>query len=91
LDKLETYVGYDPIAVSLFGCMNYVIPKYIEKVKDISIKHFLMFYKPTYNPVTYDIANVKMYPFKHTKKDLQRMFKESKITSWNNYYIVSSL
>jgi hypothetical protein len=91
LDKLETYIGYDNTMVSLFGSMNYVLPDYLHKVDELSQRHFLMFYKNNYKPVTYDIANVEMYPFKYNKKELKSKFKNSKIKTWNNYYIVSNL
>ena len=91
LDKLETYIGYTHIAISLFGCMNYVLPDYLKRINDVSKRHFLMFYKPKYNPVTYDISNVEMFPFRHTKAKLKKVYPNSDITEWKNYYIVTNL
>jgi len=91
VDKLETFNGNVGIAVSLYGCMNYVLPDYLSRVYDISSKHFLMFYKKNYKPITYEIANVEFYHNQYTKKDLQNIYKKSQIKIWNNYYIVSNL
>lgn len=91
VDKLETFQGYTNTCVSLFGCMNYVLPDYITRVYDLSQRHFLMFYKEDYDPITYKIAEVDFYHNKYTMKELKQIYSKSKVTKWNNYYIVQNL
>ena len=91
LSKLETCFDFSVLAVSLFGSMNYVLPSYFDKIDSISEYHFLMFYKEDYDPITYDVSNVNMYPFKHSLFDLKDQFINSKIFTWNNYYVVTNL
>ena len=37
------------------------------------------------------MSNVEMYPFKYTKAELKKVYSDSDISEWKNYYIVSNL
>lgn len=95
IDRFETYRTFhlkeNAIAISLFGSMNYVLPEYLDRVRDYGQRYFLMFYKEDYEPVTYDMVGKKLYHYKHSKQKLQAQFNEASILEYNNYYIVSNL
>lgn len=91
VDKLETYNGYTHICVSLFGCMNYVLPDYLKRVYELSKKHFLMFYKEDYDPVTYKLANHKIYNNKYDMDTLKNIFIDSDVNEWKDYYIIKNI
>ena len=95
-DRLETYQTNhhktrDAICVSLFGSMNYVLPQYLKRIYELSDNYFLMFYKKDYSPITYEKAGKELFHNKYDKEQLLDYFKDSKITEWHNYYIVTNL
>ena len=93
-DKFETHHKKYDFIVSLFGSMNYVIDLYLDKIYDKlnkNGKYFLMFYKETYSPITYELTGVKLYHYKHNKEVLKRIFTDATITEFNNYYIVTNI
>jgi len=95
IDRLETYRTFhlkeDAIAISLFGSMNYVLPGYLDRVREYGKRYFLMFYKEDYDPITYGMVGKKLYHYKHNKQKLQVIYNEATVTEYNNYYIVSNL
>lgn len=74
-------------AVALYGSPSYIIPQYLKGINQFK-RHFLMFYKPDYYPVTYEKTGVKFAHYRHTEADLQIIFPKSKIIDFNNYLIV---
>jgi hypothetical protein len=94
IDKLETYRTFhlkeDATVVSLFGSMNYVLPEYLDRVRDFGSKYFLMFYAWDYEPITYDKTGKKFYHHKHSLEKLKAIYNEANVFEWKNYYIVSN-
>lgn len=97
IERFETYKTFHhkenpTVAVSLFGSMNYVLPMYLEKIKQYGSNMFLMFYNDSYEPVTYKMTNSKKYPFKYTPEQLESMLEavgiDATIERFNNYIIV---
>lgn len=95
IDRLETYRTFhlkdNAIVISLFGSMNYVLPAYLDRVREYGERYFLMFYKEDYDPITYDMIGKKLYHYKHNKEKLQVIYNEATVIEYNNYYIVSNL
>lgn len=89
----ETTLSHFHSLVSLFGSISYVDRDAVEKISSLDNckQIFLMFYAPTYVPVTYEKTNVFFNHNIYTKDELKCMFKNSCVFSFNNYLIVSNL
>lgn len=88
VNKLETYHKKFDMAVSLFGSMNYVLPLYYQKVEMLCDHYFLMFYKPDYEPVTYDRSGVTINHFRPTREELEYAFPDGSIFEFNNFLCI---
>lgn len=76
--------------VSLFGSISYVEPERLKKISESGVRHFLMFYKEDYYPVTYTLANVEFSHYSNSVELLNCIFPKSNIKEFNNYIIVSN-
>lgn len=75
--------------ISLFGSISYVEPESLKKIANGELHYFLMFYKPDYFPVTYTLAGVDFYHYKHSREKLESIFTGAIVEEFNNYLIVS--
>lgn len=76
--------------VSLYGSGSYVNPAFWGKLGDLLTpegRYFIMFYKPDYDPVTYQLTGVKANHHKFTYEELSNWF--SCVTEFDNYFICS--
>lgn len=92
--KFETYHQKSDFIVSLFGSMNYVIDIYLKKLYeklDFGGRYFLMFYKEDYDPITYDKSGKRLYHYKYTKEQLEKIFIDGIVNEYKNYYIVTNI
>jgi 2-polyprenyl-3-methyl-5-hydroxy-6-metoxy-1,4-benzoquinol methylase len=93
-DKFETHLKKYDLIVSLFGSMNYVIDLYLDHLYEKlnpEGKYFLMFYKESYTPITYQKTKTELYHFKYDKSALKSIYTDCTIIEFNNYYIVTNL
>lgn len=74
-------------AISLYGSPSYIMPQYLARMKQFD-RVFAMFYKPDYNPVTYEKTGAKFTHYVHSIEDLKRIFPQAEVTEFNNYIIV---
>lgn len=75
--------------VSLFGSISYVNPMHLKRIENEANRYFLMFYKDSYHPVTYTMANIDFDHYHNSISNLQNIFKTSNIEEYHNYLIVS--
>lgn len=78
---------YDNI-VALFGSASYLDSYALEKLGESKRNKFLMFYKDTYHPKTYEKCNIELQHFNRTKQELTLIFQKDEVSEFNNYYIV---
>lgn len=76
--------------VALFGSASYIE---IEALTDIpkGKNMFLMFYKESYHPVTYERTGCELEHYEHSKSELQEKFPHCEVKEFSNYYIVTNV
>lgn len=88
-DVQDCLKDYDNI-VSLFGSISYVSPDALKSIHESGKKYFLMFYKTTYHPVTYEKTKVEFQHYCMTRFELAEIFKGAEISIYKNYFIVKN-
>lgn len=78
---------YDNV-ISIFGSISYVGNEALRELNGSKCRLFLMFYKPTYHPVTYEKTGEEFSHYIRTEEELQLIFPQSRITPYHNYLIV---
>lgn len=76
--------------VALFGSASYIE---IEALTDIPEEKnlFLMFYKETYHPVTYERSGCELEYYEHSRCELEQSFPHCEVKEFGNYYIVTNV
>ena len=78
---------YDNI-VALFGSASYLDDYALKTLSESKRNKFLMFYKDTYHPKTYEKCNIELHHHTRTKKEIGSIFVEDKVEEFNSYFIV---
>ena len=75
--------------ISLFGSPSYLSNMSLLRISRCKGHLFLMFYKDSYHPVTYEKCGVEFKHKVHSRKELAMLFGDENIKEYNNYIIVS--
>jgi len=74
--------------IALFGSASYLENKALIKLAITDKRKFLMFYKDSYHPVTYEMCGVEFEHSRLSKKILSAIFNKNKVEEFRNYLIV---
>ena len=76
--------------VALFGSASYIEIEALTDVPKGKIL-FLMFYRDTYHPVTYERSGCELEYYEHSRDELEESFPHCEVKEFGNYYIVTNI
>lgn len=85
-ESVDRWRAFDGVVIALFGSASYIMLPYLNILKNECKDYFLMFYKKGYCPESLK----SMHHFEYTKQELENIFKDSYISDYGNYYLVST-
>lgn len=85
----DVFEEYDNV-IALFGAASYLPKRALERLSSYRGGIFMMFYKETYEPVTYQMTKTTLHHFKYSESELESIFPRCIVSSMANYFVVST-
>lgn len=85
----DAFQEYDNV-VALFGAASYLPKRALARFSWYQGGIFMMFYKDTYEPVTYQLTNTALHHHKYSREELESIFPGCTVSAIFNYFVVSS-
>ena len=85
----DVFQEYDNV-VALFGAASYLPKRALARLSTYRGGVFMMFYKDTYEPVTYQLTKTTLHHHKYSKAELEAIFPQCSVSPVLNYFVVSS-
>lgn len=85
----DVFQEYDNV-IALFGAASYLPKRALSRLSSYQGGIFMMFYKDTYEPVTYQMTKTTLHHHKYSKAELKAIFPQCSVSPVLNYFVVSS-